>query len=56
MLEEDEGICYTHPENLPGVKKDGSSIHFFHRISNAYGTGRRKRRKINHCALSEERI
>ncbi|KAJ8475616.1 hypothetical protein OPV22_019343 [Ensete ventricosum] len=56
MLEEDEGICYTHPENLPGVKKDGSSIHFFHRISNAYGTGRRKRRKINHCASSEERI
>ncbi|XP_072957511.1 SUPPRESSOR OF GAMMA RESPONSE 1 isoform X1 [Typha angustifolia] len=46
-LEEYEGICYTHPENLPGIKKDGSSVHFFHRISNAYTTGHRKRRKIN---------
>ncbi|CAD5166434.1 unnamed protein product, partial [Musa acuminata subsp. malaccensis] len=53
-LDEDEGICYTHPENLPGAKKDGSSIHFFHRISNAYGTGQRKRRKINQHAFSEE--
>ncbi|URE41224.1 No apical meristem (NAM) protein [Musa troglodytarum] len=54
MLDEDEGICYTHPENLPGAKKDGSSIHFFHRISNAYGTGQHKRRKINQHACSEE--
>ncbi|XP_078434948.1 NAC domain containing protein 85 [Wolffia australiana] len=45
-LEEDEGICYTHPENLPGVKKDGSSSHFFYKTSNAYSTGQRKRRKI----------
>ncbi|KAG6520471.1 hypothetical protein ZIOFF_017527 [Zingiber officinale] len=56
MLEEKEGICYTHPENLPGVKQDGSSIHFFHRISNAYGSGQRKHRKINQCSLTEERI
>ncbi|KAL2523292.1 NAC domain containing protein 44 [Forsythia ovata] len=45
-LEDDEGICYTHPENLPGAKKDGSSVHFFYRTINAYATGRRKRRKI----------
>ncbi|KAJ8458121.1 hypothetical protein OPV22_031047 [Ensete ventricosum] len=76
MLDEDEGICYTHRQNLPGkilfiqpydfealatnfinasgAKKDGSSIHFFHRTSNAYGTGQRKRRKINQHAFSEE--
>ncbi|KAF9606288.1 hypothetical protein IFM89_024291 [Coptis chinensis] len=46
-LEGDEGICYTHPENLPGAKKDGSSVHFFHRTSKAYATGHRKRRKIH---------
>lgn len=31
---------------FPGVKKDGSSAHFFHRTFNAYATGHRKRRKI----------
>ncbi|XP_073040970.1 SUPPRESSOR OF GAMMA RESPONSE 1-like [Primulina eburnea] len=46
-LEGDEGICYTHPENLPGAKKDGSSVHFFYRIINAYASGHRKRRRIN---------
>ncbi|XP_008812203.2 SUPPRESSOR OF GAMMA RESPONSE 1-like [Phoenix dactylifera] len=56
-LEEDEGICYTHPKNLPGIKKDGSSVHFFHRISNAYASGHRKRRKIHDdCDKSEERV
>lgn len=45
-LEENNGICYTHPENLPGVKKDGGSIHFFHKTIKAYTTGGRKRRKI----------
>ncbi|XP_073385164.1 uncharacterized protein [Physcomitrium patens] len=45
-LEEEDGICRTHPENLPGVKKDGSSCHYFHRPSMAYTTGTRKRRKI----------
>ncbi|KAG8083442.1 hypothetical protein GUJ93_ZPchr0015g7001 [Zizania palustris] len=57
-LEEVEGICYTHPENLPGIKMDGSSSHFFHRISNAYGSGQRKRRKIspNNHADSKENI
>ncbi|XP_050383063.1 SUPPRESSOR OF GAMMA RESPONSE 1 [Argentina anserina] len=46
-LDSDSGICYTHPENLPGAKKDGSSFHLFHKISNAYATGQRKRRKID---------
>ncbi|XP_039039506.1 SUPPRESSOR OF GAMMA RESPONSE 1-like [Hibiscus syriacus] len=46
-LGECQGICYTHPENLPGAKKDGSSVHFFHRTINAYATGQRKRRKIH---------
>ncbi|XP_039011877.1 SUPPRESSOR OF GAMMA RESPONSE 1-like [Hibiscus syriacus] len=54
-LEEDQGICYTHPENLPGAKNDGSSIYFFHRMINAYGTGRRKRRRIqNRYNITEE--
>ncbi|KAF8399787.1 hypothetical protein HHK36_015657 [Tetracentron sinense] len=56
-LEGDEGICYTHPENLPGAKKDGSSVHFFHRTTNAYTTGHRKRRKIHgQCSLTEEHV
>lgn len=29
-----------------GAKKDGSSIHFFHKTIKAYATGQRKRRKI----------
>lgn len=53
-LDSDEGICYTHPENLPGAKKDGSSIHFFHRTIKAYATGQRKRRKIHDRRNSSE--
>ncbi|KAK4483178.1 hypothetical protein RD792_010358, partial [Penstemon davidsonii] len=45
-LDGGEGICYTHPENLPGAKKDGSSVHFFYKIVNAYASGKRKRRRI----------
>ncbi|MBA0685744.1 hypothetical protein Goari_013392 [Gossypium aridum] len=54
-LNEDQGICYTHPQNLPGVKKDGSSIHFFHQTINAYATGQRKRRRIQnlHSTIEE---
>ncbi|KAK7271640.1 hypothetical protein RJT34_27707 [Clitoria ternatea] len=56
-LEGDQGICYTHPENLPGAKKDGISIHFFHRTAKAYATGQRKRRKIQHQhGLAEEHV
>lgn len=43
----EDGICYTHPQNLPGVKQDGSAAHFFHRSVKAYNTGTRKRRKIH---------
>ncbi|KAM1988909.1 hypothetical protein ACFX15_036000 [Malus domestica] len=46
-LEGENGICYTHPEKLPGVKKDGQIRHFFHRPSKAYTTGTRKRRKVH---------
>ncbi|XP_044949234.1 NAC domain-containing protein 73-like [Hordeum vulgare subsp. vulgare] len=47
-IEEAEVICHTHPENLPGVKLDGITSHFFHKISNAYDVGKRKHRKISH--------
>lgn len=46
-LEGQNGICYTHPERLPGVSKDGQIRHFFHRPSKAYTTGTRKRRKVH---------
>nr|QSX80187.1 secondary wall-associated NAC domain protein 2 [Vitis vinifera] len=46
-LEGENGICYTHPEKLPGVSKDGLIRHFFHRPSKAYTTGTRKRRKVS---------
>ncbi|CAK9161756.1 unnamed protein product [Ilex paraguariensis] len=46
-LTDAEGICSTHPENLPGARKDGSSVHFFYKIINAYASGQRKRRKIH---------
>ncbi|XP_044390879.1 uncharacterized protein [Triticum aestivum] len=45
-IQDEDGICHTHPENLPGVTKDGSAKYFFHRTSNAYTTGKRKRRQI----------
>ncbi|KAG0499258.1 hypothetical protein HPP92_003949 [Vanilla planifolia] len=45
-IDGEDGICYTHPEKLPGVTRDGRSRHFFHRPSRAYTTGTRKRRKI----------
>ncbi|KAJ0813224.1 putative transcription factor NAM family [Helianthus annuus] len=46
-VDEDDGICYTHPQKLPGVQQDGSVSHFFHRAIKAYNTGTRKRRKIH---------
>ncbi|XP_057962446.1 SUPPRESSOR OF GAMMA RESPONSE 1 isoform X2 [Malania oleifera] len=45
-VDKNDGICYTHPQKLPGVKQDGSASHFFHRAVKAYTTGTRKRRKI----------
>ncbi|KAF5731372.1 putative transcription factor [Tripterygium wilfordii] len=53
-LEGENGICYTHPEKLPGVSKDGLVRHFFHRPSKAYTTGTRKRRKVHTDAESGE--
>ncbi|KAL0906708.1 hypothetical protein M5K25_025223 [Dendrobium thyrsiflorum] len=56
-LDGEQGICCTHPENLPGARKDGSSVHFFHRSLNAYSTGNRKRRKIqSRCGETEESV
>ncbi|XP_078164758.1 NAC domain-containing protein 73-like isoform X2 [Carex rostrata] len=46
-IEGENGICYTHPERLPGLGKDGMIRHFFHRPSKAYTTGTRKRRKVH---------
>ncbi|XP_062232137.1 NAC domain-containing protein 73-like [Phragmites australis] len=46
-IEGENGICYTHPERLPGLSKDGLVRHFFHRPSKAYTTGTRKRRKVH---------
>lgn len=46
-LEGENGICYTHPDKLPGVNKDGQIRHFFHRPLKAYTTGTRKRRKVH---------
>ncbi|CAN6449326.1 unnamed protein product [Victoria cruziana] len=55
-LDGKDGICFTHPENLPGIKKDGSSVHFFHRTTNAYNTGHRKRRRIHMgCDITQVR-
>jgi len=54
-VEEVDGICYTHPQKLPGVKKNGSVSHFFHRTFKAYNTGNRKRRKINTDDLADVR-
>ncbi|XP_051122615.1 SUPPRESSOR OF GAMMA RESPONSE 1 isoform X2 [Andrographis paniculata] len=54
-VDEDDGICYTHPQNLPGVKQDGSVSHFFHRAIKAYNTGTRKRRKIHGDVLGDVR-
>nr|AFN55278.1 NAC domain-containing protein [Tamarix hispida] len=52
-IDTEKGICYTHPKDLPGAKKDGSSIHFFHKTTNAYASGRRKRRKIESDKMGE---
>uniref|UniRef100_A0A7N0UE77 NAC domain-containing protein n=1 Tax=Kalanchoe fedtschenkoi TaxID=63787 RepID=A0A7N0UE77_KALFE len=54
-VDKDDGICYTHPQNLPGVKQDGSVTHFFHRAIKAYNSGTRKRRKIHGDDASDVR-
>ncbi|CAN6252158.1 unnamed protein product [Urochloa humidicola] len=52
-IDNDEGICYSHPENLPGMKTDGSNAHFFHRVSKAYGCGKRKLRRVISCSSDQ---
>ncbi|XP_057797538.1 NAC domain-containing protein 73-like [Salvia miltiorrhiza] len=54
-IQGENGICYTHPEKLPGVSKDGQVRHFFHRPSKAYTTGTRKRRKVHNADGGETR-
>ncbi|TKW41421.1 hypothetical protein SEVIR_1G314500v4 [Setaria viridis] len=54
-IDSNEGLCYIHPQKLPGVKQDGSVSHFFHRTFKAYSTGTKKRRKINTDELVEVR-
>ncbi|CAH2033923.1 unnamed protein product [Thlaspi arvense] len=54
-VNQDDGICYTHPKNLPGVKHDGTVSHFFHRAIKAYSTGTRKRRKIHDDDIGDVR-
>ncbi|KAL0843097.1 hypothetical protein Bca101_016342 [Brassica carinata] len=41
-----DDINYTHPQNLPGVNKDGTSTFFFNKTVHAYPKGERKRRRI----------
>ncbi|KAI3713244.1 hypothetical protein L1987_71818 [Smallanthus sonchifolius] len=54
-IDVDKGICYEHPENLPGARKDGNSFHFFYQTTNAYAKGPRKRRKIcNRSSLKND--
>ncbi|KAL5983148.1 SUPPRESSOR OF GAMMA RESPONSE 1 [Asimina triloba] len=54
-VDKNDGICYTHPRMLPGVKEDGNVSHFFHRTIRAYNTGTRKRRKIQDCNFGDVR-
>ncbi|KAL6897851.1 hypothetical protein ACP4OV_006810 [Aristida adscensionis] len=55
-LQGQDGICYTHPQKLPGVTRDGLSRHFFHMPSKAYTTGTRKRRKIQADGSDEHAV
>ena len=42
---------------LVGVKMDGSSLHFFHTVSNTYGRGHREQHKIsNSDDVSDDHI
>ncbi|KAJ0428935.1 putative transcription factor NAM family [Helianthus annuus] len=45
-IDVEQGICYKHPENLPGARKDGKCFHFFYQTKNAYTKGQRKLRKV----------
>ncbi|VVB14487.1 unnamed protein product [Arabis nemorensis] len=49
-------INYTHPQNLPGVNKDGTSVFFFNKTAKAYTKGERKRRRITPSCLTDESV
>ncbi|CAH2072760.1 unnamed protein product [Thlaspi arvense] len=49
-------INYTHPQNLPGVKKDGTSAFFFNKTVKAYTNGERKRRRVTPSGLKDEAV
>ncbi|XP_024012253.1 SUPPRESSOR OF GAMMA RESPONSE 1 [Eutrema salsugineum] len=49
-------INYTHPKNLPGVSKDGSSSFFFNKTEQAYPKGQRKRRRITPSGQKDETV
>ncbi|KAG7555258.1 NAC domain [Arabidopsis suecica] len=53
---QDVGINYTHPQNLPGVSKDGTSVFFFNKTAHAYQNGLRKRRRITPTSLKDESV
>ncbi|KAL6555098.1 hypothetical protein OROGR_006356 [Orobanche gracilis] len=44
-IDDEDGICFAHPGDLPGMKDRHVSF-FFHKLSNAHRSGERKRRKI----------
>ncbi|WZY80520.1 hypothetical protein YC2023_026904 [Brassica napus] len=51
-----DDINYTHPENLPGVNKDGTSAFFFNKTVLAYPKGERKRRLITPSVLTDASV
>ncbi|EOA22114.1 hypothetical protein CARUB_v10002665mg [Capsella rubella] len=53
---QDVGINYTHPQNLPGVSKDGTSVFFFNKTAHAYQNGQRKRRRVTPTSLTDESV
>ncbi|ANM68607.1 NAC domain containing protein 85 [Arabidopsis thaliana] len=53
---QDVGINYTHPQNLPGVSKDGTSVFFFNKTAHAYQNGQRKRRRITPTSLKDDTV
>ncbi|XP_040256212.1 NAC domain-containing protein 75-like [Aegilops tauschii subsp. strangulata] len=51
-IDSEHGICYTHPEKLPGITLSGLSKHFFQRNSRAFKRGKRTRPKIqSECGM-----
>ncbi|CAG7879323.1 unnamed protein product [Brassica rapa] len=51
-----DDINYTHPENLPGVNTNGTSVFFFNKTVHAYPKGERKRRSITPSGLTDASV